>query len=397
MRGIDEDSARPPQIGIHFGDDASRLYQLQQWLPIFEQLNDRRPVVVVTRRPEVYRVICARTDLPAVCLPRFNQLMDFYADAKLAVTLYVNNSRFNFQSLADRSSMHIHVSHGESDKISMASNQVKAYDRVFVAGEAAIRRFRRALLGPDLNRLVPIGRPQLDLPVEPALPVSSRRTVLYAPTWEGEDESNNYTSVDRFGPQIVAASLALPNVRLVYRPHPRVWTTSNIDVRAAHRRILGLINSARKADPDAGHVIDRGLDLMGLFDVVDLMVVDVSSVALDFLYRRTDAPLLLTDRRSDPERLRRTTMLAACVNVISNTTIPTVGELLATELATDVRTDDRHHARDIYFGGCAVGESTERFFTAIEDVLIDRNRLMVERDTVDASGDMGADVLRMSS
>src|SRR4051812_32588751 len=205
IRGLDDDVQRQAQIGVYFGDDASRLYQLEQWLPGLGQLHDRRRVVVVLRNLEAYRALCGRTTLPAICLPRFDQLIEYYADANLAVTLYVNNSRFNFQSLADRSPMHIHVSHGESDKMSMASNQVKAYDRVFVAGEAAIRRFRRALLGPDLSRLVTIGRPQLALPVEPALPPSDRRTILYAPTWEGEDDSNNYTSIDKYGPQIVAA------------------------------------------------------------------------------------------------------------------------------------------------------------------------------------------------
>ena len=28
-------------------------------------------------------------------------------------------------------------------------------------------------------------------------------TITYAPTWEGEDDANNYTSVDRYGPRIV--------------------------------------------------------------------------------------------------------------------------------------------------------------------------------------------------
>jgi hypothetical protein len=380
-RGLPDDSTGPSEVAVYFGDEPTRFYQLEQWLPVLEQLHERRPVVIVTRDPDAFVVAVASTQLPVICVPRFNQMMDFYATAKLSVTLYVNNSRLNFQSLADRSAMHVHVSHGESDKISMASNQVKAYDRVFVAGDAAVWRFRSSVLGIDLDRLIAVGRPQLDLAVAPALPKTDRRTILYAPTWEGEDESNNYTSLDKFGTQIVAAALALPDVRLVYRPHPRVWSSANRGVRAAHRRIRGLIDDARQRDPQAGHLIDRGLPLLGVFDGVDLMVVDVSSVALDFLYRRTDAPLLLTDRRSDPVALRRTTMLSACVNVVSDATVDTIGDLLATELAGDVRVEDRHHARDLYFGGYHVGESTQRFRAAIEEVLADRTRLIAERDS----------------
>src|SRR5262249_7350732 len=100
--------------------------------------------------------------------------------------------------------------HGESDKVSMASNQAKAYDRVLVAGEAALRRYREALIEFDERRFVPVGRPQLDLRPEPVLPPTARRTVLYAPTWEGENAANNFTSVDVHGPAIAAATLPLP-------------------------------------------------------------------------------------------------------------------------------------------------------------------------------------------
>ncbi len=67
--------------------------------------------------------------------------------------------------------MHIHVNHGESDKVSMVSNQAKAYDKVFVAGEAAVRRHRAALVDFDESTLVRVGRPQLDLNPTPTLPI----------------------------------------------------------------------------------------------------------------------------------------------------------------------------------------------------------------------------------
>ena len=126
----------------------------------------------------------------------------------------------NFQSLIWADAAHVHVNHGESDKVSMVSNQAKAYDRVFVAGEAAVLRHRAALVDLDESRLIRVGRPQLDLNPEPVIPTSTQPTVLYAPTWEGEDESNNFTSLDCYGVQIVQAVLALPGVRVIYKPHP---------------------------------------------------------------------------------------------------------------------------------------------------------------------------------
>jgi hypothetical protein len=46
-------------------------------------------------------------------------------------------------------------------------------------------------------------------------PPSPRRTVLYAPTLQGESASNNYTSLDVLGEAIIAAALAVPDVCLV--------------------------------------------------------------------------------------------------------------------------------------------------------------------------------------
>src|SRR5699024_12119185 len=91
----------------------------------------------------------------------------------------------------------------ESDKLSMVSNKAKAYDKVFVAGQAAVDRHRKALLDFDVSKLVRVGRPQLDVQRPSELSESTARTVMYAPTWEGENESNNYTSVDLFVPKIV--------------------------------------------------------------------------------------------------------------------------------------------------------------------------------------------------
>ncbi len=366
-------------IAAYFGDTATRMYQIDQWVPVLERLHEQHSVVIVTRYAAAYEQLVKETSLPVVCAPRFEHLMELYRLSDFPVTLYVNNSRANFQSLAHRSTMHVHVSHGESDKLSMASNQIKAYDRAFVAGEAAVRRFQSTVLGLDVTRLVRIGRPQLDIEVRPVLDPSQRRTVLYAPTWEGEDEGNNYTSVDVYGVRIVEALLALPDVRVVYRPHPRVAASADKSILAAHEHIVRLLAEAEHHDHAAGHVYDIESDIVALFDGVDLLVSDVSSVALDFLYRRTDSPIVLTDRLSDPAALLRTSPLAACVNVIDSSTIDDVGSLLGKELAEDLRLADRTWARNLYFDGLGVGESTDRFFAALDELLATRTQLIEDR------------------
>ena len=70
---------------------------------------------------------------------RLADLLALY-DGWATWSIYVNNGVTNFQSLSAWTMLHVHVNHGESDKVCMVTNQAKAYDRVFVAGEAAEQR-----------------------------------------------------------------------------------------------------------------------------------------------------------------------------------------------------------------------------------------------------------------
>jgi choline kinase len=362
------------EVIVYFGDDPLRVYQLRQWLPVFELLDRRHRVAVVLRESATVDIVRAATSLPVVYLPTFGELTEMYRTGNHKVVVYVNNSARNFQSLVARSVLHVHVNHGESDKICMVSNQVKAYDQVFVAGEAAVNRHRATLIGFDHDRLVPVGRPQLDLRPAPLLPPSGRRTVLYAPTWEGEEPSNDYTSVDVMGPEVARAVLALPDVRMVYKPHPRVATSTTPAMVAGHRGILALVEEAARRDPDAGHVVDTTSDILAIFPGCDAMITDVSSVGLDFLYLHGDKPLFLTDRYGDRERLRRNAPVSRCADVVEPADVPRLRALLAARLDHDEHRAARAAMRRHYFGAPQVGESTDRFIEAISDAVAVRDR-----------------------
>ena len=207
----------------YFSGDPTRTYQLAQWLEVLEVLDDVHPVALVLRDPRSASLIGSRTSLPVRVAETFPELTELYADLDAKVVLYCNNGILNFESLVDTRMLHVHINHGESDKQSMASNNAKAYDRVFVAGEAAVERHRVTLLEFDSRRLVRIGRPQLDVPRTSPLPEApDRRTILYAPTWEGDAEYNNYTSLDTVGRDVVRDvhedGVSLDAPRLVYAP-----------------------------------------------------------------------------------------------------------------------------------------------------------------------------------
>lgn len=359
----------------YFADDPTRTYQLGQWLPVLEVLHHQHPVVVVVRDPASARVIEARTHLTVLTAPLLSDLAALYADLAAKVVLYCNNSMLNFQSLLDGRLLHAHINHGESDKQSMASNNAKAYDRVFVAGEAAVQRHRAVLMEFDTSRLVRIGRPQLDLRPAPLLAPTTRRTVLYAPTWEGDAAYNDYTSVDTLGAAIARAVLDVPDVRLVYKPHPKVTTSRTPTVRAAHHEILAIVAEGAEQDPEAGHVAITVGDILAVIPDCDAMITDVSSVGLDWLYLRNEKPIFLTDRHHDAERLRQEVPVSRCADVIDDLDASTLTDLIAARLHTDehhlARAAMRHH----YFDDLQIGDSTTRFLSAVSELVALRDRL----------------------
>lgn len=360
-QGFDLAAVHEADIALYFADVPSKLYQLAQWLPVFEQRSDVRSVVVV-RHIETFKALQGRTSLPIVLAPNYDELMALYDRASFHAVIYVNNGWTNFQSLAFQQAVHIHVNHGESDKICMVSNQAKAYDLVFVAGEAAVRRHQAALAMFDTNHLIRVGRPQLDLDVAAALAPHSGPTITYAPTWEGEDEANNYTSLDRYGLAIIEAALAQPGARVVYKPHPRIPISNTHAIRAAHNRVVARMRTA-------GQPVLTGADMLSVISVTDLLIGDVSSSTLDHLYLRPDAPIALTDRRSDRTRLLADAPIAQGAHIIDDASISTLATALAAMLQADPQREVRAELRNVYFDGLAPGESTTRFWTRLQEAV----------------------------
>ena len=360
----------------YFAGDPSLTYQLTQWLEVLAVLDEVQPVALVVRDPESAALVEGRTELPLFTAPTFAELTELYARLRAKVVLYCNNQALNFESLVDTRMLHVHINHGESDKQSMASNNAKAYDRVFVAGGAAVQRYTSGLLELDASRLVRIGRPQLDLPRTPLLPPSTRRTVLYAPTWEGDADYNDYTSVDTLGEPIVRGILDVPDVRLVYKPHPKVTTSRTPAVADAHRAILRLIDEAARLDPAAGHTRVLTGDILAVMPGCDAMVTDVSSVGLDWLYLHTDKPIFLTDPQGEPEWLWQLAPISRCADVVDGTTVEALAALLDSRLTHDTRHLDRVAMRHHYFDDLHVGDSTVHFLAAVSELASLRDRLV---------------------
>ncbi len=235
-----------PEVLVYFGGRRESSYQLTMWLSTLERLPQR--TVVLLRDPKVLADLPA-TSLPVLCVPGSVDLMAL--DLSSAhVGLFAANVGNSLHVLRLPHLMTVFIGHGDSDKSASSSPFAKAYDEIWVAGPAGRERYRRAQVGVRDEDIVEVGRPQLDGLLATAVrtdhPVP---TLLYAPTWEGWNSEQQYTSLDSMGVELVAAALASsPPVRVIYKPHP---FTGRRDPRIARadRQIVELLEAANAAGP----------------------------------------------------------------------------------------------------------------------------------------------------
>lgn len=361
----------PAEVIVYFGDADTKIYQIEQWLPVLERLTETTAVMLVFRRLSALRAASKMTRLPAIFVRRFDDLMGLYDENQYRLCLYVNNGVNNFQSLNHARMVHVHINHGESDKISMVSNQAKAYDRILIAGPAAAERHRKVLIDFDEAKLIETGRPQLDINFASEIPFSQARTIMYAPTWEGENDANNYTSVDIFGERIVDGLLELGGTRIIYKPHPRVARSHDSLVLSAHERMVTKLDNANVGRAEPHEVRIEG-NVLAMFDAADAVITDVSSVGLDFLYLYPEKPLVLTDRRNDPELLNESAPVSRGCTVINNDNVSQIVDILREAIIEDTLSERRVEMRSFYFGCNIVGSSTEKFLATIRQLINER-------------------------
>ena len=373
-------SSKDFEVLAYFGDDISRSYQIQQWLPVYEELNKTHKVQIICRQYPTTKYLRKLTNLPVNSVYDFFTLTDLIDANNYKVVLYVNNSFTNFQAMAAKKAFHVHLNHGESDKMSMTSRQMYAYDVVAVAGQAAKDRLRNALIVSDENKEVIIGRPQLDLLQKPLEIVEGRKILTYAPTWEGDQEANNYSSVDVYGEKIVAAMLKVPNSTVFYKPHPKVTTSPKSHMIKSHKAILALLDNTNSKDTNAKHRFVLG-DPMPVLQVSDLLVSDVSAVTIDYLYLKPQGAMLMCDRLSNKDLFTQVAPVSKAVTNITNLNIGNIEQIISDHVSGKVDRSSYDEMRNYYFGDTKPGSSIARFIAMVNDLIQRRDNRVSQLPT----------------
>jgi hypothetical protein len=352
------------RVVVFFPEPPRNLYQLEQWLAPLRALDQRHGVVVITQDSRTTARLRERTALPVLCVARTATLDGLLRGSRVALVLYVGHHPRNFQMLRYPRVAHVYVGHGESDKAVSASNQLKAYDRVFVAGPAAEERVLAELMWFEPARMVRIGRPQAA--ARDFRPVPERPTVLYAPTWEGAQPSMAYSSVPTHGEALVRSAVTA-GLRVVYRPHPRTGANhrETAAADAALRRMFDADDIRRTES-----IVDTDRPLDSAFSDADVLVTDVSSVAVEWL--PTGRPLVITVP-TGPDAAVPSSRLLETVPRLTATAASDAGELLVRCLTVDPEREERAALVEHYLGGVDRDESLARFLAACDDVLAARD------------------------
>ncbi|WP_344354753.1 CDP-glycerol glycerophosphotransferase family protein, partial [Micromonospora lupini] len=343
---------------LYFSAPPGSEYQVTMWLPYLERIG--RPFLVLVREPEFLAPIAAATDAPVVYCPTLRAIDEALVPS-LRVAFYVNHGAKNSHCVRFTQLTHIQLHHGDSDKAPSANPVSGIFDRIFVAGPAAIDRYARAGVRIPADKFVVVGRPQvesIDVRREPARGLANP-TVLYTPTWTGHHADADYCSLP-VAEELLRGLLAR-GATVILRAHP--YTAQN----PASARQLGRLTELLVADRARNgrqHVVGAAARELSLTDCVnrsDALVSDVSGVISDYLY--SGKPYAVTDMGDESDRFTERFPLAGSGYVLRRD-MSNVDAVLTALLDTDPLAEERWATRRRYLGDFPAESYAEAFLTA---------------------------------
>ena len=366
------------KVAVYFADGPVNMYQMRQWYQPLATLAKTWPVLVLSRTGGGTLKLMDESPVPVAYVRTVPQLEQIVAEQDIRIVFYVNQNPRNFQMMRYGRCWHVFINHGESDKMYMITNQFKAYDYSFVAGDAALARLDRVLWDYDFDkRAIKIGRPQADyfsgeLPYTP----DERQVVLYAPTWEGDRAAAAYGSVATHGVALVSALLASGTHRVIYRPHPRSGVVDHL-YGAANKSIIAALAAANARDPRAQHVYDSGPDLGWQLAAADVAIVDISAMVYDRL--ATGKPLIVTRPVNPAAVIDTSGYLSDCEWLPAERA---AGIVAAVERLThdDAAVERLQGWVQRYFGDTTPGVATQRLHVAVQHLMDEWDRFAAVPD-----------------
>ncbi|MFF4892772.1 CDP-glycerol glycerophosphotransferase family protein [Micromonospora chersina] len=348
-----------PEFVLYFSAPPGSEYQVTMWLPYLERIG--RPFLVLLREPEFLPTVAAATRAPVVFCPTL-KTMDEALVPSLRAAFYVNHGAKNSHCIRFSQLTHVQLHHGDSDKAPSANPVSAIFDKIFVAGPAAIERYARAGVEIPAEKFVVVGRPQveaIEVRREPTT-APAHPTVLYTPTWTGHHADANYCSLPVA--ETVIRRLLDRGATVILRAHP--YTAQNPASARQLARLTELLAADRAKTGRAhlwGAAAGRDLTLTECVNRADALVSDVSGVISDWLY--SGKPYAVTDMGVDGEHFVERFPLAGSGYVLRRD-MSNVDEVLTELLDTDPKAADRWATRVRYLGDFPAESYAEVFLDA---------------------------------
>lgn len=375
---------------LHASGNADTAYQVEVWLSTLEKL--QQPGIILLRHEALFEAL-PETSLPVVNLRSAGDVMNLDL-SQMRVALFPAHVGNSVHLLRLPSMGTAFIGHGDSDKSGSANPFSRVYDQVWVAGAAGAERYKESGLDFASSAFVKVGRPQVSS-VSQIAPNSP--TLLYAPTWEGWDKNQEYSSLLKFGKTIVESAIG-SGVRVIYRPHPLVGIR-NPQYRTAHNEIIEMILAANdgitspalvspqlesvksasererlvmetsanyfaQLDPKAHVIADSSistLDLISCFNASSAMITDVSSVITDYL--ESGKPYAVFSHLDDLAEFQSRFPSTSAGEIISTSQDVEKFLRIVTAQERDTKIDARKQLRDHTIGS---GSGIEQFENALQ-------------------------------
>jgi len=360
------------EVVIYFAGNKKQLYQIEQWLNVFREFNKQKKVAFIFKNRRVFEYYYEKEDFEfnLYFINTLKKLVNFFNESSIRQIFYVNNSFRNFHSLINNKAVHIHINHGESEKISTFSNQVKAYDYVYIVGDAAYNKYMLNLVNIDKNKFIKVGRPQIEY-IEPVeIETYGKKVVLYAPTWEGGFEDMNYSSIMKYGEKIVE-TLIEEGYFILYKPHPFVGSRDR-EYKRINEKIISRLENYKYAA-----VFPKG-NILNLYPKVDLAIFDNSATIIDFLI--FDRPFLLTEMFDDSSTRGIIPVIKYAGENLNDENIDNLKNIINNNLEKDEFKDMRNKIKKYYLGDFDYfnKESTKTFINTSLELLEKQKELLKE-------------------
>lgn len=353
-------TAHQPRFLLYFSAPPGSGYQARMWLPFLERIGE--PFLVVMPDAGHLGELARATDAPVIAYESFEAL-DALLVPSLRAAFYVNNGMHNVHCVRYRRLTHVQLYHGDSDKAVTASPVNALYDRIFVAGQAAIDRFALHGVRIPAEKFRVVGRPQV-AEVRPATrPIheTGAPVVLYAPTWVGGHADSRHCSLP-IGEAVVRGLLER-GATVIVRPHP--YTRRDRRSAATLRRITQLLAEDRRRT-GRPHRVGGGHLLVTDINASDAMVCDVSAVASDYL--ASGKPFAITDMAGAGAAVTESFPLARAAYVLRGDA-GNLPEVLDHLLGADPLAQVRQNLRAYYLGDAPPERHPETFLAEARAVV----------------------------